>query len=151
MFSACPVSDQQPHPVLPEHVQLLIKEGWVGECQPSGAGDAQDYVGRWLAGTTIAKMILSEVRFEIENLFVTLSSFSNYKLSRHSLDWPCRYNLSYFGPSGVRASAVQTKVATILGIFLFLSTSIQNPTLWKVQCDFLKKNWAKKNKSGHDF
>ena len=105
MFSAFPVSDQQPNPVLPEHVQLLIKEGWVGECQPSGAGDAQDYVGRWLAGTTIAKMILSEVRFEIENLFVTLSSFSNYKLSRHSLDWPCRYNLSYFGPSGVRASA----------------------------------------------
>ena len=85
MFSACPVSDQQPHPVLPEHVQLLIKEGWVGECRPSGAGDAQDYVGRWLAGTTIAKMILSEVRFEIENLFVTLSSFSNYKLSRQPL------------------------------------------------------------------
>ena len=129
MFSACPERDQQPHPVLPEHVQLLIKEGWVGECQPSGAGDAQDYVGRWLAGTTIAKMILSEVRFEIENLFVTLSSFSNYKLSRYSLDW--------------RASAVQTKVATILGIFLFLSTSIQNPTLWKVQCNFLKKT-AKK-------
>ena len=49
---------------------------------------------------------------------MTLSSFSNYKLSRHSLDWPCRYNLSYFGPSGVRASAVQTKVATILGILV---------------------------------
>ena len=33
-----------------------------------------------------------------------------------------------FGPSGVRASAVQTKVATILGIFLFsfLSDAIQN-------------------------